>query len=159
MNLTYYNNVTDERYLIKKITQISVAEHANPVEIKMIENTSIVKPTFKMRDVDVYMTANYCYVDDLHRYYYIDNITVSKGFAYLECTEDVLMSYAHEIPNLDVIVARNELNYNLYQSDDEMMINNYTSFQRIEFADGFDKNIQNFVMCVIGNTTDQEGGE
>lgn len=155
MNLTYYNNVTDERYIVKKITQISLAEHANPVEIKMIDNSSIVKPTFKMRDVDVYMTANYCYVDDLHRYYYIDNITVSKGFAFLECTEDVLMTYKESLHDLEVLVDRNQWDYNLYQVDDKLTLNNYMSQKRIEFPDGFNSETQQFLLCVIGNTTDE----
>ena len=153
MQLTYYNNTTDKRYLVKKITQLSLAEHANPVTIKMLESCSIAKPIFKMKDVDLYMTANYCYVDSLHRYHYIDDITLENGFAYLHCTCDVLMSYARVIGGIDVIVERNEIDYNLYQADNEMMINNYTSFQRIEFAKGFDKNKQNFIMCVIGNTS------
>ena len=153
MQLTYYNNTTDKRYLVKKITQLSKAGHSNPVTVHLIDDTNIVHPTFKMADVDLYMTANYCYVDDLHRYYYIDKITTSKGWSYLECTEDVLMTYAHDIGNLDTIVDRNEIDYNLYQVDNEMMVNNYTSFQRIEFAKGFEKEKQNFIMCVIGNTS------
>lgn len=153
MQLTYYNNTTDKRYLVKKLTQISKSGHSNPVTVHLLDDTNIVHPTFKMADVDLYMTANYCYVDDLHRYYYIDKITTSKGWSYLECTEDVLMTYARNIGELDTIVDRNEIDYNLYQVDNEMMVNNYTSFQRIEFAKGFDKNVQNFVMCVIGNTS------
>lgn len=156
MQLTYYNNKTDRRYINKTIEQIALAGHSNPVTIKMIDNTTVAHPTFMMRDVDIYMTANYCYVDDLHRYYYIDNVELSQGYAYLHCTEDVLMTYKNEIPGLEVIASRNEIDYNLYQVDNEMMVNNYPSVERIEFAKGFDKNKQNFMLCVIGDTS---GGE
>ena len=156
MQLTYYNNKTDRRYINKTLEQISRTGHSNPVTVKLIDNTTIAHPTFMMRDADIYMTANYCYVDDLHRYYYIDNIELSQGQAYLHCTEDVLMTYKNDIPRLEVIASRNEIDYNLYQVDNEMMVNNYPSVSRIEFSKGFDKNKQNFVLCVIGDTT---GGE
>lgn len=156
MQLTYYNNKTDRRYINKTLEQISLANHSNPVTVKFIDNTTVAHPTFMMRDVDIYMTANYCYVDDLHRYYYIDNIELSQGYAYLHCIEDVLMTYKNEIPNLEVIASRNEIDYNLYQVDNEMMVNNYPSVERIEFSKGFDKNKQNFMLCVIGDTS---GGE
>ena len=66
------------------------------------------------------------------------------------------MTYKNDIPRLEVIASRNEIDYNLYQVDNEMMVNNYPSVSRIEFSKGFDKNKQNFVLCVIGDTT---GGE
>lgn len=153
MQLTYYNNKTDKRYLAKKLERLSLAGHSNPVTISMIEDTSIAKPVFKMKDKDIYMTANYCWVDTLHRYYYIDDIVLSNGFAYLHCTVDVLMSYARDIGNLDVIVERNELRHNMYQVDNQLTLNNYTSTKRIEFSHGFDKNKQEFILCVIGDTT------
>lgn len=153
MQLTYYNNKTDKRYLAKKLEKLTLAGHSNPVTISMIEDTSIAKPVFKMKDKDIYMTANYCYVDTLHRYYYIDDIVLSNGFAYLHCTVDVLMSYAREMANLDVIVERNELRHNMYQVDNQLTLNNYTSTKRIEFSHGFDKNKQEFILCVIGDTT------
>ena len=77
MLLTYYNNKTDKRYINKNLEQISKQDHANPVSVKLLDNTNIVTPTFKMKDQDLYMTANYCYVDSLHRFYYIDDITLS----------------------------------------------------------------------------------
>lgn len=153
MQLTYYNNKTDRRYLVKKLEQISLAGHSNPVPISIIEDTSIAQPVFKMRDKDLYMTANYCYVDDLHRYYYIVDRTLSNGYAYLHCRVDPLMSNVRDIANLEVIVERNELRHNMYQVDNDLTLNNYTSTKRIEFSHGFDKNKQEFVLCVIGDTT------
>lgn len=157
MQLTYYNNTTDKRYLNKTITQITLAEHANPVNIKMLESCSIAKPIFKMKDVDVYMTANYCFVDSLHRYYFIDDIVLENGYAYLHCTCDVLMTYKESLHDLEVLVDRNQWDYNLYQVDDKLTLNNFMSQKRIEFPDGFDAETQQFLLCVIGNTTDEEG--
>lgn len=148
MKLTYYNNTSDARYINKSIMQIN----QNPIHIEILENTSVAKPTFKMKDNDLYMTANYCWVDTLRRYYYIDNITLSNGYAYLECTCDVLMTYKGELAKRSPYVRRSENKYNLYQIDDKMKLYNYRAMQRVEFPGGFDKDVQEFVLCVIGNT-------
>ena len=152
MQLTYYNNKTDKRYLKKSLEQITLAEHANPVNIIMIDDSSITNPIFKLKDHDIYLTANYCYVDTLRRYYFIDDITLSQGYAYIKCTEDVLMTYAEQLHDVKVLVDRNQWDYNLYQVDDKLALNNFTSQKRVEFPDGFNKNVQAFVLGVIGNT-------
>lgn len=152
MQLTYYNNKTDRRYLRKTLEQINLQGHANPVNIIILDDTSIAHPTFKMKDEDIYMTANYCYVDTLRRYYFIDDITLSQGFAYLRCTEDVLMTYAQQLHDIDVLVDRNQWDYNLYQVDDKLSLYNFRSQKRVEFPSGFDENAQEFLLGVIGNT-------
>lgn len=157
MQLTYYNNKTDKRYLKKKLEQISLAGHANPVNIIMLDDTSITHPTFKLKDNDIYLTANYCYIDTLRRYYFIDDITLSQGYGYIRCTEDVLMTYAQQMHDVDVLVDRNQWDYNLYQKDDRVKCYNFTSEKRLEFPSGFEKNTQRFMLCVVGNTTETEG--
>lgn len=152
MQLTYYNNNTDKRYIKKDLEQITLAEHANPVNIIMLDDSSIVNPIFKLKDHDIYLTANYCYVDTLRRYYFIDDITLSQGCGYIKCTEDVLTTYAEQLHDVKVLVDRNQWDYNLYQVDDKLALNNFTSQKRVEFPDGFNKNVQAFVLGVIGNT-------
>lgn len=156
MQLTYYNNKSDKRYLSKNIVQIAAPEgHSNPVTIQLVEDTDIVHPTFKMADVDVYFTANYCYVDSLRRYYYIDKIRTSKGFAYLDCTVDVLMTYKDQIKAQEAVVSRQRDNYNKYQVDDRITLLNYECVKTISFPTnkGFDAKTQQFVLCTIGNTS------
>ena len=157
MQLTYYNNKTDRRYMIKNIEMVTLEGHTNPVTIKLLEETSIAKPVFKMRDKDLYMTANYCYVDSLHRYYYILDRRVSEGYGYLECEVDAKMSFAQQLHDIDVLVDRNQWDYNLYQKDDKIELYNFTSEKRLEFPSGFDRNAQRFMLCVVGNTSETEG--
>lgn len=157
MQLTYYNNKSDKRYVDKVINQISLAEHANPVTIKIVENTSILHPTFKMADKDLYMTANYCYVDSLHRYYFIDNITLSNGYAFLECTCDVLSTYKEGLRSQNVIVKRQEYEFNLMQNDGEMPVKQYPAKRCIaQFDSPFSMNRNEFVIGVVGNVDTSE---
>lgn len=157
MQLTYYNNKSDKRYLKKKIELLTLKGHANPVNITLLENTSLARPTFKLADKDLYMTANYCYADDLHRYYHILDREVSNGFAYIKCECDVKMSFAQQLHDIDVLVDRNQWDYNLYQKDDKIELYNFTSEKRLEFPSGFDRNTQRFMLCVVGNTKETEG--
>lgn len=154
MQLTYYNNKSDKRYLNKNIEQLALTGHSNPVNIVLVDDTDIVTPVFKMSDHDLYMTANYCYVDTLRRYYFIDDITLSEGYAFLHCTCDVLMTYKEEIKQRRVVVKRQENNFNLYQVDDKITLLNYECVKTISFPTdkGFDANKQEFVLCTIGNT-------
>lgn len=154
MQLTYYNNKSDKRYLNKNIEQIALTGHSNPVNIVLVDDTDIVTPVFKMSDHDLYMTANYCYVDTLRRYYFIDDVTLSEGYAFLHCTCDVLMTYKEEIKQRRVVVKRQENNFNLYQVDDKITLLNYECVKTISFPTdkGFDASKQEFVLCTIGNT-------
>lgn len=154
MQLTYYNNKSDKRYLSKNIEQIPAPEgHSNPVTIQLVDETDIVHPTFKMADVDLYFTANYCYVDSLRRYYYIDKIRTSKGYAYLDCTVDVLMTYKDQIKAQKAVVNRQQNKYNLYQVDDKTKLLNYETLLVTNFPSGFDESKQEFILGVVGNTT------
>lgn len=153
MQLTYYNNKSDRRWLSKDLETLSLEGHANPVNIKMLESSSIVKPVFKMKDVDLYATANYCWVDTLHRYYFIDDVILAEGYAYLHCSIDVLMTYREQLHDIKVLVDRNQWDYNLYQVDDKLALNNFSSQKRVEFPDGFNSEVQAFLLGVIGNTS------
>lgn len=154
MQLTYYNNRSDKRKLSKDITQIALQDHPNPVTISILDETSIVNPTFKMVDKDLYLTANYCYVDTLRRYYFINDIKLANGFAYLSCSVDVLMSYKEQLKATPAVIKRQESSYNTYIVDDKLCVLNYEGVRIVEFPQdkGFDENTQQFVMCCIGNT-------
>ena len=151
MNLTYYLNKSDKRYVDKNIELISLMGHSNPVQVSLLDNTSIINPTFKMKDVDLYMTSNYVYVDDLRRYYFIDDITLSNGYAFLKCSVDVLMTYKNALRAQNVIVTRQENHVDFYQNDELYKIEQYTAKRTVAFSSGFDFNKQQFVLGVIGD--------
>ena len=63
----------------------------------LIDDTSLMNPTFKMELAANPIGKNYAYVSDFNRYYFITDITSSKGFWYISCTCDVLASFKTEI--------------------------------------------------------------
>lgn len=157
MQLTYYNNLTDKRYVDKNIVQLSLEGHSNPVSIKILDELNVTTPTFKMSDKDLYMTANYCYVDTLRRYYFIDDIELSKGYAYLHCTCDVLSSYKDALRDQNVIVKRQEFEFDLMQNDGEMPVKQYPAKRCIaQFDSPFSMTRNEFVIGVVGSVDSSE---
>ena len=51
----------------------------------MIDETSLMTPTFKLELGSNPIGKNYCYVDDFNRYYFITDVTTSQGFWYISC--------------------------------------------------------------------------
>lgn len=162
MQLTYFNNKTDARYVDKKLETISKEGHSNPVTIKILDSTNLAHPTFKMSDADLYMTANYCYVDDLRRYYFIDSIDLENGYALLHCTCDVLSTYKVPLRAQTVILKRSEKVWDRYQNDGELPVEQRVAKRCIgKFTTPFQMSTNAYVMGVVGNTSggEENGGE
>ena len=59
----------------------------------LIDETSLMSPTFKLEIGSNPIAKNYCYVSDFDRYYFIEDVTSNQGFWYITCKEDVMASY------------------------------------------------------------------
>ena len=123
MKITFYNNESDEILVDKKITSISSINNA-----KIINETDIVNPSIVVsRNFydSIILKANYLFIDKLHRYYYINNISFAESMIVIDCTVDVLMSYKSKIRNITCTVTRNENLKNGYLNDDNYNIQAY----------------------------------
>ena len=119
MNIILYKNRSDNRVLRKSLTQVST-----PLSCDIYGSESIITPRFILEYVGV--EANYCYVAELNRYYYIKDIVLAPGGQrILMCEVDVLMSNIDEILNLSCLVLRqeNETLCNKYLVDNRMIEN------------------------------------
>ena len=119
MNIILYRNSSDNRVLRKSLTQVST-----PLSCDIYGSESIITPRFILEYVGV--EANYCYVAELNRYYYIRDIVLAPGGQrILMCEVDVLMSNIDEILNLSCLVLRqeNETLCNKYLVDNRMIEN------------------------------------
>lgn len=119
MNIILYRNSSDNRVLRKSLTQVST-----PLSCDIYGSESIITPRFILEYVGV--EANYCYVAELNRYYYIRDIVLAPGGQrILMCEVDVLMSNIDEILNLSCLVLRqeNESLCNKYLVDNRMIEN------------------------------------
>lgn len=150
MYITLYRNGSDNRILRKSLTQIST-----PLSCDIYGSESIITPRFILEYVGV--EANYCYVAELNRYYYIRDIVLAPGGQrILMCEVDVLMSNIDEILNLNCLIARNENTEFTYLTDEQVKITTDKKLEIIEFTesviniDNASSATTNFILAVAG---------
>lgn len=145
-----FYNKSDKRYLKKSCTQIG-----SDLTISLIEPTSVTNPDVILSPGTEVMKANYIYIEDFGRYYYITNYTFEYDRIIAHCKVDVLMSFAPEILTQNVILDRSGQTYNLYMDDPELRLNNYSSFQTLEMKPTgsmyFSDKTEQMVMVCSGN--------
>lgn len=83
----------------------------------MIDDTSLMNPTFKMSIATNPIGKNYAYVADFNRYYFITDIRTYQNFWYISCKCDVLASFKSEIGAGSHYVLRAASEYDEYISD------------------------------------------
>lgn len=113
MNLTFYNNTGDIRQLNKNLTSVK-----SGVTAEIQYDVSITDPVLIMNNDSSLVNANYFYVEEWARYYFITNRVFLDGNR-IEITGhvDVLASFKNEILQSDCIAARSASNSNPYIID------------------------------------------
>lgn len=148
MQGTLYVNSSDERYVNKSLSTIGEYN----IVFKSDENS--IRPTLKISDSNIPETANYVYLSELNRYFYIRNKRYSKQCIYLECELDPLMSFRSQLANMEAIISRNERLYNLYLSDEKMEMLNYPYYQtlnmRCVLGTPFNMNTNQILLALVG---------
>lgn len=135
-NVIFYHNGSDNRALDKHLTQIA------SYDCKFKDNCSIMKPSLLISSNTNLFNANYCYIEDFHRYYYIVNIEVAQQMLYIDCKEDVLYTNKADILEMSGYVKRTSMKSqaNLYLNDKLFtMQNNYFPSIKIFAENGKDK--------------------
>lgn len=116
------------------------------------EECSILKPTIIMEAATPPTTYNYMYIQDLQRYYFIDDI-VSKNNKIWEITGhvDVLETFKNGILNQSAVIKRQQNEYNLYLNDPDFMTYNYDMIQTKKFSDSAFSKALNYILVVNGS--------
>lgn len=112
MEIILYYNDSEKIKLDKELTQIGT------IEGRLFQNTSITKPSI-MFDLDTAVfSANYLYIPQFNRYYFItDVVNVSANKWQIQARVDVLTSFKSAIRENTAIIERQENEYNLYLDD------------------------------------------
>lgn len=140
MTAILYNTVSDSREINKNLTELST------INITMYLDTNVATPVFKVKNF--INNANYMFVPDLHRYYYINNYTLSNQCVYLHCSVDVLTTYKTEILNSECLISRAENDYNDNIVDTLAPITENTAYTVKNFGENV-KTTEHFIIGVI----------
>lgn len=146
---TFYVNESDYRKITKTLKQIG-----NVQDVLFKDTTDMMNPVLMLRTQERFdNTANYCYLSQTGKYYYINDCEYDNGVYLLHLHVDVLMSYQRAILAQPAILKRSNDRYNLFQTDDKFKLFEYTQVRTLEFENGFDAGKQEFVLAVVGSTT------
>lgn len=91
-------------------------------DVKWKTETQITSPTIQLKYDESLLSANYCYIEEFGRYYFINDIKLGMGnILEVSCSVDVLMSYADDIANISTIIDRQEYVYSPYFVDHQLL--------------------------------------
>lgn len=125
-----YFNKSDKRYLKKDITQIG-----NSLNVTLIEPTTVIDPDIILAPDTRVMEANYIWLKDFNRYYYINNFTFEYERIIAHCHVDVLMSHGKELGDEIIVMDRSDQNRaSFYLNDPELRMYNYSLFETKKFT-------------------------
>ena len=153
MKIVLYNNKSDSRVLNKSIEQIAEID----VILKSVQN--IMAPEIMLQTKTLPIEANYCYISDFGRYYFInaqrlDNGNVSK----IELTVDVLMSFKDMILRSTVVAERTTNKYNRYLPDIVPTLAKFNNIYKLFtppavgipfYSDGINSNTNSMLLTVL----------
>ena len=106
----------------------------------------MLNPVIELAGIEV-NSYNYCYVQELNRYYYIENINISPNGVYrLSMRIDVLMTYRDDIMASHGLITKNR-EYNPYTGDVD--VESRYRLEKHEFENGFDFTNGDFVLVTM----------
>lgn len=116
VSIITYNNKSANNVIHKSLTQIESAT------CEFYGNIDIKRPVVILIGTNSKL-ANYAYVADLHRYYYIESAVIQNdGRLMLYLNSDPLMSFWDEFKNSPCVAKRSSSNYDPYLVDEMISI-------------------------------------
>lgn len=105
INIQLYQNRSDNNYVTKDIRPIA----AGALTARAPHEVSILSPVLTFDYNTAFLLANYAYIPEYNRYYYIKNIiTDTAKRVHLELSVDPLMSFASQIRQCTAQIIRLE---------------------------------------------------
>ena len=138
--LKLYKNSSENNDVSKTLTDEHKVTGYSRAAVDMLN------PVIELAGIEV-NSYNYCYVQELNRYYYIENINISPNGVYrLSMRIDVLMTYRDDIMASHGLITKNR-EYNPYTGDVDVE-SRYT-LEKHEFENGFDFTNGDFVLVTM----------
>lgn len=111
----------DTRKINKTVNQITELLPCAVTE----DSNSILNPRLLLKWNTGYIGANYAYIPEFQRYYFIDDISLNTGGnCVISLSVDVLYTYSAQILQMTVTAARSSNKYNRYLNDNQQVTTN-----------------------------------
>lgn len=130
MNITFYSTSSSPKKLNKTLTEIATA-----VALAPTSQVSVLNPVLIVDNVSGFIHANYAYIDDFHRYYWITTAYDTSGRLIVSGKVDYLMSWADGIKQCPATIVRAQLGKPTYVVDKKYPIDSSRYYiEGIDFA-------------------------
>lgn len=108
ITITFYNNSAEA----ERANKMAFLANETQIEGVFKDEISITNPTILIES-NVLPNYNYCYINALKRFYFIDNINIIRESLFeIECHVDVLMTYYNILKEQVAFIDSQENNYN-----------------------------------------------
>lgn len=146
MTIGLYYNKSDKRRLNKELETIATYNGYMKNESSILEPIIYIEGAFNIGNN---INANYLYLPDYRRYYYItDIIQVRANLVQIMATVDPLMSFKDELKECSGIVRRGQNVKNMYLDDGSFKIYQNKKLLTQPFDSGF--TTENFILTMAG---------
>ena len=145
----YLYQITDDRKVVSKtLSETPLATLTATIK----SDCDILDPTLEVAYSANIASANYMYIPDWGRYYYLTRKTVGAQRAFIGGPVDVLKSYDSGIRGLKCIIQRQEDvdRCDMYVEDKAFKCESRRIVSRREFPGGFDKDNSSFILTTGG---------
>ena len=117
MKLRYWTDHSKRKNSTKQANLLTGTE----IDINLLDASSIINPIFQTKTVPD--NANYFYIADFGRYYYVDVVTkISKDITEFKLEVDVLASFKTSIGAAKAMILRSSTGYNVWIPDEEVYV-------------------------------------
>lgn len=145
IEVTLYNNSSDNNVLAKTITQVA------SIECALKRETELINPTLIVAGDTIDSTVNYAYIPALSRYYFVRNKRqLTNGIMELDLHVDVLMSFSTEIGNSQGYVLNSASKPWEYIDGPNWVRDLRQRTDTVEFPNGFNTSPEYILMTVGG---------
>ena len=160
----YFYKCTSEKNRIDKSSDMTLIPYQSGQDAwlgEFKEDTSIINPVFTVKVASSSVTdydfnnCNYCYIDELKRYYFIkDIVIIAQGTFRIFCHVDVLMSNKADIQSSGslCVISRSETLFNAKQPCNVGTIlnqYNYRMYCLTHYTSGRNPFSKSIVMSVV----------
>ena len=146
MDINLYINNSEPERVIKSLTNVATLTGS------LHNESDVVNPYVIIEGAYFPSSANYAYIADFGRYYYVTEVSsIRNGYIGVSLASDPLMSFANDIKNLRAIIDRqaNSEHANMYLPDDVIVHDSREFYAVKTFQNGFNDNGE-FILITAG---------
>lgn len=144
-NITLMTNTSPKNYIDKSTTNVATVSGV------LKDESNIVNPQIEVELATVPANANYLYIAEFGRYYFVNDIVSTRnGLWRFDCTSDPLTSFKTQIKACKGIVRRAESHtaYNMMLDDGSLRVYADPKIITKNFPSGFTS--PHYVLAVAG---------